>query len=147
MLRSRFCIRRLMPCENGVSTTHGMSGDICFTAYATSKASLSTLPGIHITRSYWVTERASSASSIVDTWVNEGGYRSPNCMYSEKIFSSTRPSSSSMKASYGLAIINTLKMRRCMRLRKETSFRLSSDIYFKELKELKTIPRASTVNC
>ena len=31
MLRSRFSIRLLMPCEKGVSTTQGVSGVITFT--------------------------------------------------------------------------------------------------------------------
>ena len=62
-----------MPCEKGVSTTHGVDGEASFTARATSKASLSALPGMHITRSMSVVFSTLSASSVVVTWVNVGG--------------------------------------------------------------------------
>ena len=66
-------MRRVMPCENGVSTTQGISGNFAFTARATSKASLSALPGIQITRSMLVLCITSAASSVVDTCLKVGG--------------------------------------------------------------------------
>ena len=65
--RSSFIILCVMPCENGVSTTHGISGNSLFTALATVKASLSAFPGIHITRSMLVVESTSEASTMVLT--------------------------------------------------------------------------------
>ena len=123
MDRSSFTILLVIPCEKGVSTTHGMSGNSSFTALATVKASLSAFPGIHITRSMLVVESTSDASTMVLTCVKVGGYRSPSSVYSLKIFSSTRPSSSSMKASYGLAMMSTLNMRWVIKFLNETSFR------------------------
>ena len=66
-------MRFVMPCEKGVSTTQGMSVWAAFTSRATAKASLSALPGIQITRSMSVVFSTALASSVVDTWVNEGG--------------------------------------------------------------------------
>ena len=66
-------MRLVMPCEKGVSTTHGMLGWAAFTSRATAKASLSALPGIQITRSTSVVFSTSSASSVVLTCVNVGG--------------------------------------------------------------------------
>ena len=66
-------MRRVMPWENGVSTTHGMSGNLSFMARATVKASLSALPGMHITRSMLVVASTSAASSVVLTCMNDGG--------------------------------------------------------------------------
>ena len=71
--RSSFSMRRVMPCEKGVSTTHGMSGNLAFMSRATVKASLSALPGMHITRSMLVEASTSAASSVVLTWVKVGG--------------------------------------------------------------------------
>ena len=66
-------MRRVMPWEKGVSTTQGMSGNSCFTALATVNASLSAVPGIHITRSMLVVDSTSDASTVVLTWVKVGG--------------------------------------------------------------------------
>ena len=73
MLRSSFSIRRVIPCEKGVSTTHGISGNSPLMARATVKASLSALPGIQMTKSTLVVARIFSASAIVETCVKVGG--------------------------------------------------------------------------
>ena len=70
---SSFSMRRVMPWEKGVSTTQGMSGTWAFTSRATSKASLSALPGMQMTRSMLVLLSTASASSTVLTCVNVGG--------------------------------------------------------------------------
>ena len=70
---SSFSMRFVIPCENGVSTTQGMFGWAAFTSRATAKASLSAVPGIQITRSMSVVFNTALASSVVDTWVNDGG--------------------------------------------------------------------------
>ena len=62
-----------MPCEKGVRTTHGISGNSPLIARATVKASLSAFPGIQITRSTLVVARNFSASAIVETCVKVGG--------------------------------------------------------------------------
>ena len=63
------------------------------------------------------------ASSSVETCVKRGGYRRLKFMYSLKIFSSIRPSSSSIKASYGLATNNTLKIRFVIKLTNDVSLK------------------------
>ena len=71
--RSSFSIRLVIPWANGVNTTHLTSGRWALMARATEKASLSALPGMHITKSILVDCITSSASLIVLTWVNVGG--------------------------------------------------------------------------
>ena len=93
-----------------------------------SKTLLSSAAGMHITRSMLATAICFSASSLLATCRNLGGNRSPSRAYSENIFSSTLPSSSSMKASYGLATISTLHTRFIMRSTKEVSFSCMSRV-------------------
>ena len=103
MLRSSCSMRFVIPCEKGVSTTMGTLGLTSLMLRAISKTSSlpfpMSVPGIHITRSKLVRRNSFSASSCEATWTKRGGKRRPSFAYSSKIFSSTRPSSSNMKAS------------------------------------------------
>src|SRR5574344_291107 len=71
--RSSFSIRRVIPCEKGVSTTQGMCAQLALIARATVNASVSALPGIQITRSMLVELSTREASSMVLTCVKVGG--------------------------------------------------------------------------
>ena len=66
-------MRCVMPWEKGVSTTQWMPGNSAFTALATSKASLSALPGMQMTRSMSTVLSTLAASSVVETCVKVGG--------------------------------------------------------------------------
>ncbi len=84
---------------NGVRTTIGTVGCITLIAAAPSKVSLMSLPGMAMMRSKGFAESTSSASSIVETRVTRGGELRLRATYSLYSCSSTRPSSSIMKAS------------------------------------------------
>ena len=66
-------MRLVMPWEKGVSTTQGMSGNFCLISLATSKASLSAVPGMQITKSTCMEPNVSAACSMVEAWVKVGG--------------------------------------------------------------------------
>ena len=85
--------------ENGVSTTNGVSLYSFFISLADANVSLTSTPGIAIIKSKCFSASTSNAVAKSLTRVTRGGELKLSDTYSEKICSSTRPSSSIMKAS------------------------------------------------
>ena len=97
--RSSSFMRRVIPWLKGVSTTIGVCGCSSLMVRAIWKTSLFSAAGIQMMRSIFPLAICISASCRLATCMKRGGKRSPRRAYSENIFSSTRPSSSSIKAS------------------------------------------------
>ncbi len=97
--KSSFCSLRDTSLLNGVSTTIGMLGSKALIRRAPSNVSDNSTPGMAITRSKCLCDSSSMASLTCDTLVTRGGELRFSATYSKYSCSSTRPSSSIIKAS------------------------------------------------